>query len=143
MKRIFLSIAIALAALPLYSKELAKNPITNMTLYENAGIYSIKGDAGIILLGNKDHAKEFISTVHRAILKETINDIFDCGKDQFEVGKDDQGYYVIKVGLGGAKIRYSDTVLFGTALGLEKLEPAAKKVKAKVQDAAGKLIDKL
>lgn len=143
MKHIIITIALALATFTLSAKELAKNPITNMTLYENAGIYSIKGDAGIIFLGNKDHAKEFISSAHRAILKETINDIFDCGKDQFEVGKDDQGYYVIKVGFGGAKIRYSDTVTFGAALGLEKLEPTAKKVWGKMQDGASKLIDKL
>ena len=142
MKRIITLIVLALACISLSAKEIAKNPATNMTLSENLGVYTITGPSGVIVLGNKENAKEFLSSAHKAIVKETINDIFDCGKDQFEVGSDDQGYYVIKVGLGGAKIRYTDTVVFGTALGLQKLEPAAKKVWGKMQDTAGKIIDK-
>ena len=144
MKHIILTaIAIALASLTLSAKEVVKNPVTGMTLSENLGVYTITGKSGAIVLGNKDQAKEFISTVHKAILKETLNDVFDCGKDQLEVGKDDQGYYVIKVGLGGVKLRYTDTLTFGTALGLKNLEKPTKELWSKTQDAVGKLIDKM
>ena len=142
MKHIITIIALALATLTLSAKEPVKNPDTGLTLFEVAGVYTIKGDTGIIPLGNLEKTKEFLLSAHKAIVKETLNDIFDCGKNQFEVRKDDQGYYVIKVGLGAVKIRYTDTVVFGTALGLQKLEPAAKKLWSKMQDGAGKIIDK-
>ena len=114
-----------------------------MTLSENLGVYSITGKSGAIILGNKDQAKEFLLSAHKAIIKETLNDIFDCGRDQFEVLSDDQGYYVVKVGLGAVKIRYSDTLTFGTALGLKNLEKPAKNLWSKTQNAVGKLIDKM
>ena len=142
MKHIITIIALALATLTLSAKEIVKNPITGMTLSENLGVYTIKGDTGIIPLGNLEMTKSFLSSAHKAIVKETINDIFDCGKDQFEVGSDDQGYYIIKVGLGAVKIRYSDIVTFGSALKIKDLEPAAKKLWSKMQDGAGKIIDK-
>lgn len=143
MKHIIAIIALALVSLTLSAKELAKNDITGYSLIETAGIYSIKGSTGVIPLGTIDQAKSFFSNANKAIVKETLNDIFDCGKDQFEVGKDDQGYYIIKVGLGALKLRYSDTVVFGTALGLKNLEKPAKKFYSKVQDGVGKLIDKM
>lgn len=144
MKRIIITaIAIVLASFTLSSKEVVTNPVTGMTLTENLGIYSITGKSGVIVLGTKDQAKEFLSTAHKAILKETLNDIFDCGKDQLEVGSDDQGYYVIKVGLGAVKLRWTDTLTFGTALGLKNLEKPAKELWSKTQNAVGKLIDKM
>ena len=143
MKRL-ITLAIALiAAATLSAKEIVKNPVTGMTLSENLGVYTITGKSGAIILGTKDQAKEFLLSAHKAILKETLNDIFDCGRDQFEVLSDDQGYYVVKVGLGAVKIRYSDTLTFGTALGLKNLEPAAKNLWSKTQNAVGKLIDKM
>lgn len=144
MKRIILTlIVIATATLSLYGREVAKNPATGLTLSEIAGQYTLTGKSGAIILGNIDHAKQFLLTANKAIVKEALNDIFDCDKDQLEVGKDDQGYYVIKVGLGGAKIRLSDTLVFGGALGLKDLEEPAKKVWSKTQDVVGKLIDKM
>ena len=144
MKRTLITLAIALiAAFTLSAKEIVKNPVTGMTLSENLGVYSITGKSGAIILGTKDQAKEFLLSAHKAILKETLNDIFDCGRDQFEVLSDDQGYYVVKVGLGAVKIRYSDTLTFGTALGLKNLEKPAKNLWSKTQNAVGKLIDRM
>jgi hypothetical protein len=143
MKKIITLIVLALATLSLSAKEVAKNPITGLTLSEVAGVYIIKSDTGIIPLGNLEKTKSFLSSAHNAIVKETINDIFDCGKDQFEVRSDDQGYYITKVGLGTVKIRYSDIVTFGSTLKIKDLEPAAKKLWSKMQDGAGKIIDKL
>lgn len=143
MKHILITIAFAFISISLSAEELIKNDLTGYSLHETAGIYSIKGNSGIIILGNQEQAKEFLTKAHKAFLKETLNDIFECGRDQFEVRKDDQGYYIIKVGLGALKLRYSDTVVFGTALGLKTMEGSARKLWSKMQDGAGKLIDKM
>lgn len=143
MKHIITIIIFALISISLSAGEIVRNDITGNSLHETVGIYSIKGYSGIIPIGNLEQTKEFLTKAHKAFLKETLNDIFECGKDQFEVGKDDQGYYLIKVGLGALKFRYSDTLVFGTALGLKNLEGPAKKLWSKMQDGAGKLIDKM
>ena len=143
MKHIItLAVALALATVTLPAKEIVKNEITGMTLSENLGIYTISGKGGAIILGNKDHAKKFLSTAHKAILKETLNDIFKVGEDQLMVGRDDQGYYVIKVGFGAVKIRWTDTLTFGTALGLKNLEKPAKDLWSKTKAAVGKIFDR-
>ena len=67
MKHIItLAVALALATVTLPAKEIVKNEITGMTLSENLGIYTISGKGGAIILGNKDHAKEFSYEKHIA-----------------------------------------------------------------------------
>ena len=146
MKHIILTaIAIALASLTLSAKEVVKNPVTGMTLSENLGVYTITGKSGVIALGTKDQAKEFFSSCFASFAKENINKIFKTGENQFNVGEDKDGLYIIKVGFGGAKLRQSDIILFGSALGVKSIleSDTAKKLCDATKSGLNKLGKKL
>lgn len=138
MKKIVTIIALALATLTLSAKEISKNPSTGMTLSEVAGQYTLTGKGGAIILGNKDLASKFLMSANGAFATEAINHIFNLGDDQFEVGKDDKGMFIIKVGLGAVKLRPSDTALFSTALGLKSTGEFLKKGANKVKEIINK-----
>ena len=121
MKHIITLLAIAFACISLSAKEVVKNPVTGMTLSENLGVYTITGKTGAIILGTKDQAKEFFSNSFASFTKENINKLFKTGESQFNVGEDEDGLYIIKVGLGGAKLRQSDIIVFGSALGVKTI----------------------
>ena len=123
MKKIVTIIALALATL---------------TLSEVAGQYTLTGKGGAIILGNKDLASKFLMSANGAFATEAINHIFNLGDDQFEVGKDDKGMFIIKVGLGAVKLRPSDTALFTTALGLKSTGEFLKKGANKVKEIINK-----
>ena len=116
MQRLVLILAVMLAAATLSAKELSRNPDTGMTLSENLGVYTVTGKGGAIILGNKENAVKFMHSANAAFATEAINHVFNLGDDQFEVMKDSDGMFVIKVGLGAVKLRPSDTLLFETAL---------------------------
>ena len=126
MKKIITIIALALTCISLSAKEVAKNPVTNKVLDKTAGIYSIKGPKGIIILGTEEMTKEFLTSAAEAFSKEILHSTFKIGDDQFEVMKDDAGLYIMKIGLGVVKVRQSDVVVFGGALGLKSLGKSAK-----------------
>ena len=121
MKHIITLLAIVIASATLSAKEVVKNPVTGMTLSENLGVYTITGKSGVIALGTKEQAKEFFSNSFASFTKENINKLFKTGENQFNVGEDEDGLYIIKVGLGGAKLRQSDIILFGSALGVKSI----------------------
>lgn len=127
MKRIIALIAIAFASLTLSAKEVSTNPSTGMTLSEIQGIYTISGESGAIVLGDKSQASKFLKSANGSFATEAINHVFNLGDDEFQVMKDDQGMYIIKVGLGTVKLRPSDTALFSTALGIKSAAAAIKK----------------
>lgn len=116
MKRTVLILAALFAAVTLSSKELSRNPDTGMTLSENLGVYTVAGKGGAIILGTKENAVKFMHSANAAFATEAINHVFNLGDDRFEVMKDSDGMFVIKVGLGAVKLRPSDTLLFETAL---------------------------
>lgn len=135
MKKILFTIAIAIVScITLSAKEISTNPSTGMTLSENLGIYTITGKAGAIVLGNKEAASKFLMSANKAFATEAINHVFNLGDDKFEVMKDNDGMFIIKVGLGAVKLRPSDTALFSTALGLKSAGESIKKGIAKVKD---------
>lgn len=138
MKRIITIVALVIASLTLSAKEVSTNPSTGMTLSENLGVYTITGKSGAIILGNKESASKFLMSANGAFATEAINHIFNLGDDEFEVGKDDTGMYIIKVGLGAVKLRPSDTALFSTALGLKSAASAVKKGADKVKEFLNK-----
>ena len=145
MKHIITLLAIAIASVSLSAKEVVKNPVTDMTLSENLGVYTITGKSGVIVLGTKEMAKEFFSKSFASFAKENINKIFKTGEDQFNVGEDESGLYIIKAGLGGAKLRQSDIILFGSALGVKSIleSDTAKKLGSATKSGLNKLGKKL
>lgn len=138
MKRIIILFALAFASLTLSAKEISTNPATGMTLSETLGVYTITGQNGAIVLGNKESASKFLMSANGSFATEAINHIFNLGDDEFEVGKDDKGMFIIKVGLGAVKLRPSDTALFSTALGLKSAANTVKKGANKVKEFINK-----
>ena len=112
MKKIITIIILALACISLSAKDVVKNPVTNKVLDKTAGVYSIKGPKGIIILGTEEMTKEFLLSASEAFSKEILHRTFKIGDDQYEVLKDDAGLYIRKIGLGVVKVRQSDVVVF-------------------------------
>ena len=112
MKKIFIAIAFALLTLTLSAKEVSKNSSTGMTLSEELGVYSITGKGGAIILGDVKTTRNTLASLEKCFIQEHLNNYIDCGEQKFEVHSDDQGLYIIKVGLGAVKIRQSDVNIF-------------------------------
>ena len=60
MKHVITIIVLALTCISLSAKDIAKNPVTNKVLDKTAGVYSIKGPKGIIILGTEEMTREFL-----------------------------------------------------------------------------------
>ena len=112
MKKIFIAIAFALLTLTLSAKEVSKNSETGMVLSEELGIYTITGKGGAIILGDVKMTRNTLAALEKCFIQEHLNNYIDCGEQKFEVHSDDQGLYIIKVGLGAVKIRQSDVNIF-------------------------------
>ena len=112
MKKIFIAIAFALLTLTLSAKEVSKNSETGMVLSEELGIYTITGKGGAIILGDVKVTRNTLAALEKCFIQEHLNNYIDCGDQKWEVHSDDQGLYIIKVGLGAVKIRQSDVNIF-------------------------------
>ena len=126
MKYAITIITLIVTTLTMSAKDIARNPVTDKVLDKTVGIYSIKAPKGIIILGTEEMAKDFLLSAAEAFSKEILHRTFKIGDDQFEVLKDDAGLYITKVGLGVMKIRQSDVVVFGGALGMRSLGKSTK-----------------
>ena len=112
MKKIFIAIAFALLTLTLSAKEVSKNSSTGMTLSEELGVYSITGKGGAIILGDVKTTRNTLASLEKCFIQEHLNNYIDCGEQKFEVHSDDQGLYIIKMGVGAVKLRQSDVNMF-------------------------------
>jgi len=128
MKRIFLPIVLVIVTLPLYSKELVKNPDTGLTISETLGVYSLTGKSGVLILGNEEDAWNFFNKATKVFTVNAINSLLDIESDKYELKSDDQGKYLIKVGAGGVKLRYSDAIFFTAYLDGKLVVDKGKKV---------------
>lgn len=126
MKHAITIITLIVTTLTMSAKDIARNPVTDKVLGKTVGIYSIKAPKGIMILGTEEMTKDFLLSAAKAFSKEILHRTFKIGDDQFEVLKDDAGLYITKVGLGVMKIRQSDVVVFGGALGMRSLGKSAK-----------------
>lgn len=126
MKHAITIITLIVTTLTMSAKDIARNPVTDKVLDKTVGIYSIKAPKGIMILGTEEMTKDFLLSAAEAFSKEILHRTFKIGDDQFEVLKDDAGLYITKVGLGVMKIRQSDVVVFGGALGMRSLGKSAK-----------------
>lgn len=125
-----ITIALALATISISAKEVAKNPVTDMTLSEALGVYTISGPQGAIILGNLDKSIDLLTSLETSFFKEHLNFI-NWENQKYEVGSDKDGLYIIKVGAGAVKIRQSDVNIFLAKLLLIKGDAAAKVAKEK------------
>ena len=121
MKRIILLFIITLTSLTISAKEVVKNPATGKSLDNTMGIYSIKGNSGVLTLGTEDQARHFMIAAANCFVETMVGYYASINDQEYKVAKDEAGLYIFRVGLGAMKIRSHDVIVFGTALGCKKL----------------------
>ena len=121
MKRIILLFIITLTSLTISAKEVVKNPATGKSLDNTMGIYSIKGNSGVLTLGTEDQARHFMIAAANCFVETMVGYYASINGQEYKVAKDEAGLYIFRKDLEMMKIRSHDVILFGTALGCKKL----------------------
>ena len=121
MKHIITIIAFVLFSLTISAKTVVKNPATGKVLDNTMGVYSIKGNSGIIILGTEDQARHFMISAADCFVEAMVGYYANINDQEYRVAKDEAGLYIFRVGLGALKIRSHDVAVFGAALGCKKL----------------------
>ena len=121
MKRIILLFIITLTSLTISAKEVVKNPATGKSLDNTMGIYSIKGNSGVLTLGTEDQARHFMIAAANCFVETMVGYYASINGQEYKVSKDEAGLYIFREDLEMMKIRSHDVIVFGTALGCKKL----------------------
>ena len=121
MKRIILLFIITLTSLTISAKEVVKNPATGKSLDNTMGIYSIKGNSGVLTLGTEDQARHFMIAAANCFVETMVGYYVNINGQEYKVAKDEAGLYIFREDLEMMKIRSHDVIVFGTALGCKKL----------------------
>ena len=114
-------IIITFITLTISAKTVVKNPATGKVLDNTMGVYSIKGNSGVIILGTEDQARHFMVSAADCFVPSMIGYYANINGQEYRVAKDEAGLYIFRVGLGSMKIRSHDVMVFGTVLGCKKL----------------------
>ena len=128
MKRILLFLIVVSFPIMAESKEIAKNPDTGMTLTEIKGLYYMKSNTGIIMIGDTKQARDVLNMMNICFTKEKLSEVINCGDQEYRVKRDDEGMYIMKVGLGAMKIRATDSALFFTVIEGKIIKDKGKKI---------------
>ena len=120
MKHTITTLAFVLISLTISAKTVVKNPATGKVLDNTMGVYSIKGNSGVITLGTEDQARHFMISAADCFVDSMIGYYANINEQEYRVAKDEAGLYIFRVGLGAMKIRSHDVMVFGTALGCKK-----------------------
>lgn len=121
MKRIILLFIITLTSLTISAKEVVKNPATGKSLDNTMGIYSIKGNSGVLTLGTEDQARHFMIAAANCFVETMVGYYASINGQEYKVAKDEAGLYIFREDLEMMKIRSHDVMVFGTELGCKKL----------------------
>lgn len=128
MKRILLFLIVVSFPIMTESKEIARNPDTGMTLTEVKGLYYMKSNTGIIMIGDIKQARDVLNMMNICFTKEKLSEVINCGDQEYRVKRDDEGMYIMKVGLGAMKIRATDSALFFTVIEGKIIKDKGKKI---------------
>ena len=120
MKRIILLFIITLTSLTISAKEVVKNPATGKSLDNTMGIYSIKGNSGVLTLGTEDQARHFMIAAANCFVETMVGYYASINGQEYKVAKDEAGLYIFREDLEMMKIRRHDVIVFGTARGCKK-----------------------
>ena len=121
MKHIITTIAFVLISLTISAKTVVKNPATGKVLDNTMGVYSIRGNSGVITLGTEDQARHFMVSAADCFVPSMIGYWANINDQEYRVAKDEAGLYIFREDLEMMKIRSHDVMVFGTALGCKKL----------------------
>ena len=114
-------IIITFITLTISAKTVVKNPATGKVLDNTMGVYSIKGNSGVIILGTEDQARHFMISAADCFVDSRIGYYANINDQKYRVAKDEAGLYIFRIGLSPMKIRSHDVMVFGTALGCKKI----------------------
>ena len=114
-------IIITFITLTISAKTVVKNPATGKVLDNTMGVYSIKGNSGVIILGTEDQARHFMISAADCFVDSRIGYNTNINDQKYRVAKDEAGLYIFRIGLSPMKIRSHDVMVFGTALGCKKI----------------------
>ena len=114
-------IIITFITLTISAKTVVKNPATGKVLDNTMGVYSIKGNSGVIILGTEDQARHFMISAADCFIDSRIGYDASIGNQEYRVAKDEAGLYIFRIDLSPMKIRSHDVMVFGTALGCKKI----------------------
>lgn len=128
MKRILLFLIVVSFPIMAESKEIARNPDTGMILTEIKGLYYMKSNAGIIMIGDIKQARDVLNMMNICFTKEKLSEVINCGDQEYRVKRDDEGMYIMKAGLGAVKIRATDSALFFTVIEGKIIKDKGKKI---------------
>ena len=117
----FIIIIITLIPLTISAKTVVKNPATGKVLDNTMGVYSIKGNSGVIILGTEDQARHFMISAADYFVDSMIGYNTNINDQKYRVAKDEAGLYIFRIGLSPMKIRSHDVMVFGAALGCKKI----------------------
>ena len=116
-----ITIIITFITLTISAKTVVKNPATGKVLDNTMGVYSIKGNSGVIILGTEDQARHFMISAADCFVDSRIGYDANINDQEYRVAKDEVGLYIFRIGLSPMKIRSHDVMVFGTALGCKKI----------------------
>ena len=114
-------IIITFITLTISAKTVVKNPATGKVLDNTMGVYSIKGNSGVIILGTEDQARHFMISAADCFVDSRIGYDTNINDQKYRVAKDEAGLYIFRIGLSPMKIRSHDVMVFGAALGCKKI----------------------
>ena len=114
-------IIITFITLTISAKTVVKNPATGKVLDNTMGVYSIKGNSGVIILGTEDQARHFMISAADCFVDSRIGYNTNINDQKYRVAKDEAGLYIFRIGLSPMKIRSHDVMVFGAALGCKKI----------------------
>ena len=116
-----ITIIITFITLTLSAKTVVKNPATGKVLDNTMGVYSIKGNSGVIILGTEDQARHFMISAADCFIDSRIGYDTNINDQKYRVAKDEVGLYIFRIDLSPMKIRSHDVMVFGTTLGCKKI----------------------
>ena len=116
-----ITIIITFITLTISPKTVVKNPATGKVLDNTMGVYSIKGNSGVIILGTEDQARHFMISAADCFVDSRIGYNTNINDQKYRVAKDEVGLYIFRIGLNPMKIRSHDVMVFGAALGCKKI----------------------
>ena len=116
-----ITIIITFITLTISAKTVVKNPATGKVLDNTMGVYSIKGNSGVIILGTEDQARHFMISAADCFIDSRIGYYASIGNQEYKVAKDEAGLYIFRIDMSPMKIRSHDVMVFGTALGCKKI----------------------
>ena len=120
MKHIITTIAFVFISITISAKTVVKNPATGKVLDNTMGVYSIKGNSGVIILGTEDQARHCMIAAANCFVDTMVGYYANINDQKYRVAKDEAGLYIFRVGLGSMKIRFHDVLLFAAAFGCEQ-----------------------